>query len=75
MMISSLLPHSARTLTHILMYSCGCMVILLSIISQIKLYAEYNNFQEQDDQLQEIISSFPQLPPQLDFFAITYPFG
>ncbi|XP_022618399.1 F-box only protein 39 [Seriola dumerili] len=41
---------------------------------RVRVYSVNDNTEEQEDQLGEILSSCPQLPPELEFFAIVYPF-
>lgn len=50
------------------------MLMLLSIISQVRVYSVNDNTGEQEDQLEEILSSYQHLPPELEFYAIIYPF-
>lgn len=47
---------------------------VLSIIFQIRIYSVHDHIEDQEDQLEEILLSFPQLPQQLEFLAIVYPF-
>ncbi|KAM7374369.1 hypothetical protein PAMP_007030 [Pampus punctatissimus] len=41
---------------------------------RVRIYSVNDNTEEQEDQLEQILSSHLQLPPELEFFAIIYPF-
>ncbi|XP_042287572.1 F-box only protein 39-like [Thunnus maccoyii] len=41
---------------------------------RVRIYSVNDNTVEQEDQLEQILSSYLQLPPELEFFAMIYPF-
>ncbi|XP_050934644.1 F-box only protein 39 [Lates calcarifer] len=41
---------------------------------RVRVYSVNDNTGEQEDQLEEILSSYQHLPPELEFYAIIYPF-
>ncbi|XP_051258159.1 F-box only protein 39-like [Dicentrarchus labrax] len=41
---------------------------------RVRIYSVNDDIGEQEDQLEEILSSHPHLPPELEFYAIIYPF-
>nr|XP_046267091.1 F-box only protein 39-like [Scatophagus argus] len=41
---------------------------------RVRMYSVLNDIEEQEDQLEEILSSYLPLPPELEFLAIVYPF-
>ncbi|XP_071317216.1 F-box only protein 39-like isoform X2 [Trachinotus anak] len=41
---------------------------------RVRIYSVNDNTEEQEDQLEEILSSYLHLPPELEFLAIVYPF-